>query len=187
MKLEEAKEVVKGILPEKRYIHTLGVIDTAIKLAKTHDEDTEKAALAAALHDMAKFHDKQEMKEIILSRHLNPELLNFHHELWHAPVGAVLAEEQHGVTNEDILNAIRYHTTGRPGMSKLEKIIYIADYIEPGRTFSGVENVRETAGQNLDQAMKIALKQSIQFLISKSQPVFPDTLATYNEFTQKEK
>lgn len=187
MNLEQAKQIVKDILPEKRYIHTLGVIEAACSLAEKHDASIEDAGIAAALHDMAKFHDKNEMRDVIIDHQLDPVLLDFHHELWHAPVGAVFAREKLRISNEDVLNAIRYHTTGRTNMSKLEKIIYIADYIEPGRTFNGVENVREVAAKDLDKAMKIALKQSIEFLISKSQPVFPDTLASYNEYVQKEK
>ncbi|MDZ5712292.1 bis(5'-nucleosyl)-tetraphosphatase (symmetrical) YqeK [Jeotgalibacillus haloalkalitolerans] len=187
MNLEQAKQIVKDILPEKRYIHTLGVIEAALSLAEKHGVSIEDAGIAAALHDMAKFHDKNEMRELIISRELDPVLLDFHHELWHAPVGAVFAREKLGITNEDILNAIRYHTTGRPNMSRLEKVIYLADYIEPGRSFTGVDNVRAVAHENLDEAMKIALKQSMQFLISKNQPVFPDTLESYNEFVQKEK
>ncbi|TFE01086.1 bis(5'-nucleosyl)-tetraphosphatase (symmetrical) YqeK [Jeotgalibacillus salarius] len=184
MNLEQAKKIVKDILPEKRYRHTLGVIETALALAREHGVSEEDAGLAAALHDMAKFHDKEEMKDVIKSHSLNPELLKFHHELWHAPVGAIFAKEKLGIVNEDILNAIKYHTTGRTGMSKLEKVIYIADYIEPGRTFSGVENVRAVAYNDLNEGMKTALKQSMLFLINKNQPVFPDTLASYNEYTQ---
>lgn len=187
MNLEQAKQIVKDILPEKRYIHTLGVIESALSLAKEHGVSEEDAGIAAALHDMAKFHDKHEMRAVIVDHGLDTALLQFHHELWHAPVGAVFAKEKLNITNEDILNAIRYHTTGRPGMSDLEKVIYLADYIEPGRSFNGVENVRAVAHEDLDEAMKIALKQSIQFLISKNQPVFPDTLASYNGYVQKEK
>ncbi len=187
MDLEQAKRLVKEILPEKRYIHTLGVIESAQYLAEKHNVSIEDAELAAALHDMAKFHDKQEMRRVIIEKNLDPVLLDFHHELWHAPVGAVCAKDEYGIVNEDVLNAIRYHTTGRPQMSQLEKVIYLADYIEPGRKFSGVENVRAVAGQDLNEAMKIALKQSIEFLINKYQPVFPDTLSGYNEYVQKEK
>ena len=80
---------------------------------------------------------------------IDRRLLSFHHELWHGPVGAMIARKEFGVTDEDMLNAIRFHTTGRAGMSPLEKLIYIADMIEPGRDFPGVETLRELAEENI--------------------------------------
>ncbi|MEC0664643.1 bis(5'-nucleosyl)-tetraphosphatase (symmetrical) YqeK [Priestia flexa] len=181
MNQSEALAVVREQLTERRYIHTLGVMETAVKLAERYDVDIKKAELAAIFHDYAKFRPKEEMKAIIINESMSVHLLEANTELWHAPVGAFLVEKEVGLTDEDILNAIRYHTSGRPGMSSLEKVIYVADYIEPGRNFPGVEEVRELAEQDLDKALLQALKNTISFLISKNQRVFPDTLYTYNE------
>ena len=116
---------------------------------------------------------------------MDPLLLEYHEELWHAPVGAYLATTEFGVEDEDVLNAIRYHTTGREAMSDLEKVVYIADLIEPNRKFSGVEELRQLKDRGLDVMMEASVKHSIEFLVSKNQPVFPDSLKCYNYFVQQ--
>lgn len=185
MDSNEMLQKVKGRLPENRFTHVLGVIETAIELAKEFDVPESKAETAAILHDAAKFSDREWMKSIIVSEKLDPLLLDYHAELWHAPAGAYLAKTEFGVEDEDVLNAIRYHTTGRAEMSDLEKVIYIADLIEPNRKFSGVEELRQLKEQGLDVMMEASVKHSIEFLVSKNQPVFPDSLKCYNYFVQQ--
>ncbi|MCY7778409.1 bis(5'-nucleosyl)-tetraphosphatase (symmetrical) YqeK [Bacillus haynesii] len=180
MKREEALSCVQEQLTEQRYIHTVGVMETAVKLAERFGADVKKAETAAIFHDYAKFRPKEEMKQIILDGGGPLEVLDFHHELWHAPAGAALVKTEVGITDEDILSAIRFHTSGRPNMTLLEKVIYVADYIEPGRRFPGVEEVRTLAEEDLDLALIQALKNTITFLISKNQAVYPETVATYN-------
>lgn len=180
MKREEALACVKEQLTEQRYIHTVGVMETAVKLAERFGADLKKAEIAAIFHDYAKFRPKEEMKQIILDGGGPLEVLNFHHELWHAPAGARLVKTEVGITDEDILSAIRFHTSGRPNMTLLEKVVYVADYIEPGRRFPGVEEVRTLAEEDLDSALIQALKNTITFLISKNQAVYPETVVTYN-------
>ncbi|MCY7815245.1 bis(5'-nucleosyl)-tetraphosphatase (symmetrical) YqeK [Bacillus haynesii] len=180
MKREEALACVQEQLTEQRYIHTVGVMETAVKLAERFGADVKKAETAAIFHDYAKFRPKEEMKQIILDGGGPLEVLDFHHELWHAPAGAALVKTEVGITDEDILSAIRFHTSGRPNMTLLEKVIYVADYIEPGRRFPGVEEVRTLAEEDLDLALIQALKNTITFLISKNQAVYPETVATYN-------
>ncbi|MCI4128752.1 bis(5'-nucleosyl)-tetraphosphatase (symmetrical) YqeK [Bacillus haynesii] len=180
MKREEALACVQEQLTEQRYIHTVGVMETAVKLAERFGADVKKAETAAIFHDYAKFRPKEEMKQIILDVGGPLEVLDFHHELWHAPAGAALVKTEVGITDEDILSAIRFHTSGRPNMTLLEKVIYVADYIEPGRRFPGVEEVRTLAEEDLDSALIQALKNTITFLISKNQAVYPETVATYN-------
>lgn len=180
MKREEALACVQEQLTEQRYIHTVGVMETAVKLAERFGADVKKAETAAIFHDYAKFRPKEEMKQIILDGGGPLEVLDFHHELWHAPAGAALVKTEVGITDEDILSAIRFHTSGRPNMTPLEKVIYVADYIEPGRRFPGVEEVRTLAEEDLDLALIQALKNTITFLISKNQAVYPETVATYN-------
>lgn len=180
MERETALSLVKPHLTDHRYQHTLGVMETAIQLAKLYGADPKKAELAAIFHDYAKFRPKEEMKQIILEQRMDPKLLSFNSELWHAPVGAYLVEKEAGIKDGEILDAIRYHTSGRPSMTLLEKVIYLADYIEPGRQFPGVEDVREMAKENLTDALIASMKNTIVFLLKKNQPVFPDTIETYN-------
>lgn len=186
MKREEALEIVKKQITEHRYKHTLGVMETALELAEQYGEDKKKAELAAIFHDYAKFRDKEEMRSIILSEHMDQELLRYNSELWHAPVGAFLVEKEVNISDPEILNAIRYHTSGRAGMTLLEKIIYVADYMEPGRHFPGVDEVRSLAKINLDKALIQSIKNTINFLMKKDQPVFPLTFITYNDLVNKE-
>jgi predicted HD superfamily hydrolase involved in NAD metabolism len=185
MERNEALKVVKEQLTEHRYQHTLGVMETAITLAKQYGADVKKAELAAIFHDYAKFRPKDEMKNIIISQGFPEDLLAFNAELWHAPVGTYLVETEVGITDRDILDAICYHTSGRPGMTLLEKIIYLADYIEPGRHFPGVEEVREMAKENLDKAVLKAVQNTISFLMKKNQTVYPDSFYTYNDLVKK--
>ena len=141
-----------------------------------------KAEQAALFHDIAKFMDKSELHQILEHEKEDSRLFSFHHELWHAPVGAIIARDEFGITDADILNAIRYHTTGRAEMSALEKLIYIADMIEPGRSFPGVEDFKRKSEENLDTAMGACIYQSVQFLVNKKVPVFPDSIDCYNEY-----
>jgi predicted HD superfamily hydrolase involved in NAD metabolism len=184
MDREIALQTVKVQLTDHRYQHTIGVMETAIDLAKRYGVDVKKAELSAIFHDYAKFRPKDEMKQIIINQGMEQQLLEFNSELWHAPVGAFLVEKEVGLNDEEILDAIRYHTSGRVGMSLLDKIIYLADYIEPGRRFPGVDEVRDLAQDNLNQALIQALKNSIQFLMKKNQPVYPDTIYTYNDLVK---
>ena len=178
----KALELVKQQLPEKRYIHTLGVIQSAKDLARRYGVDEDKAELAAIYHDYAKYRPLDEMEQIIKDYGLPADLLTANTELWHAPVGAVLVQREAGVEDEEILSAIRYHTSGRAQMTELEKVIYLADYIEPGRSFPGVDEVRELAARSLDEAVMKAIANTIAFLMSKQQTIYPDTFHAYNDF-----
>ncbi|WP_141431446.1 bis(5'-nucleosyl)-tetraphosphatase (symmetrical) YqeK [Bacillus sp. 03113] len=181
MERNQALAIVKEQITERRYVHTVGVMNTAIMLAKKYQVDEKKAELAAIFHDYAKFRPKDEMKAIIEREKFDPDLLLFNSELWHAPVGAYLVEKEVGISDPDILQAIRFHTSGRPGMSLLEKIIYLADYIEPGRKFPGVDEVRKLAESNVNSALIQAIINTISFLMKKNQTVFPLTFHTYND------
>ncbi|WHY60776.1 bis(5'-nucleosyl)-tetraphosphatase (symmetrical) YqeK [Cytobacillus firmus] len=181
MNRETALDIVKEQLTEHRYLHTVGVMETAIKLAEKYGADSKKAELAAIFHDYAKFRPKEEMREIIIKEGMPAELLDYNSELWHAPVGAFLTEKEAGIHDKEVLDAIRYHTSGRPGMALLEKIIYLADYIEPGRHFPGVDEVRDLAQTNLNKALIKSVQNTIMFLMKKGQPVFPASFETYND------
>ncbi|MCQ6273608.1 bis(5'-nucleosyl)-tetraphosphatase (symmetrical) YqeK [Bacillus sp. V3B] len=184
MKREDALEIVKKQLTAHRYQHTVGVMETAVTLAHKYGADERKAELAAIFHDYAKFRDKEEMHSIIIEQQMNKELLEYNTELWHAPVGAYLVQKEAGITDPEVLDAIRYHTSGRPKMTLLEKIIYLADYIEPGRHFPGVGEVREIAEKDLDRALIQSIQNTIFFLMKKNQRIFPLTFHTYNDLVK---
>jgi predicted HD superfamily hydrolase involved in NAD metabolism len=180
MDRNDALAIVKEQLTDHRYQHTIGVMNTAIELAEKYQGDVKKSELAAIFHDYAKFRPKEEMKQIIREQKMPSELLTFNSELWHAPVGAYLVETEVGIKDEEVLNAIKYHTSGRIKMTKLERIIYLADYIEPNRHFPGVEEVRELAQTDLNAALIQSIRNTILFLVKKTQPIFPETFLTYN-------
>lgn len=182
----EILKVVKERMPNKRYIHTLGVRDTAVQLAKRYDEDVDAAITAAIIHDIAKYADLEWMRQVVVNHHLDERLLPWEQEILHGPVGAVIAQTEFGIENEDVLNAIRHHTTGRVGMSKLEKIIYVADMIEPNRKFDGVDTLRQLAMENLDEAMKACMKHTITFLVATEQPIYPLSIESYNDLMREE-
>lgn len=157
---------LQDVLKKKRYAHTLGVRYMAAALAMRHGCSIEKAQLAGLLHDCAKGYSGEELLtlasqyklEISIAEMKAPHLL-------HAKVGAYLAEHEYGVREEEILNAIRFHTTGKPNMTMLEKIIFIADYIEPNRRMlEGLPQCRTLAFENLDMAMYQILENTLAYL-----------------------
>lgn len=176
---------VRAQMNEKRYQHTLGVADSARQLAAKFGADPEKAELAGYLHDYCKCWPIAKMREILVRHDMPAELLAGDKELWHAFAGAIVIQTELGVTDVEILQAVRYHTTGRVGMSLLEKVVCVADYIEPNRTFPGVENIRQLAQEDLDAALAAALGGTIQFLIEKKQAVYPLTLLAYNDLVSR--
>ncbi|WP_096201338.1 bis(5'-nucleosyl)-tetraphosphatase (symmetrical) YqeK [Bacillus sp. FJAT-45350] len=187
MDKNKALSIVKEQLTDHRYQHTIGVMATAVELSKRYGVDEKKAETAAIFHDYAKFRDKDEMRSIIIEQGFPEVFLHYGTELLHAPCGAYLVKKEVGIIDQEILDAIYYHTTGRQGMTQLEKVVYLADYIEPGRSFKGVDEVRELAKQDLDKAIIQSIVNTISFLMKKGQPIFPETLATYNELIQKGK
>lgn len=184
MEISEAIARVKSKLTKERFDHTLRVAQTANHLADLYGESKRKVELAAIFHDYAKEFPLHELERWIKSSSLSKELLLYHHELWHGPVAAVLVEEEFGIKDSRIRDAIQYHTTGRAKMSKMEKIIYLADYIEPGRSFPGVDEVREMADKNLKYACLIAIRNSIHYLMQKKATIYPDTFHAYNDLTR---
>lgn len=182
---EEMLERVREQMNENRFQHTLGVASTAVELAKRYGADPSKADLAGILHDFCKFWSGERLKECIERYGLTPELLDYDKELWHGPVGAEVVREQFTVTDEDVLNAIRYHTSGREGMSLLEKIVCLADYIEPGRDFPGIEGLRAKAEQSLDEALRMSFDNTIRFLLDRGKTIYPLTLLARNAFLKE--
>lgn len=187
MKRDDRIALIKTLQTElnyKRFVHTLGVASTAACLAMCYGADVEKAELAGLLHDCAKCLDLKKM--VKLCDKAGYELSDVEREsssLCHSKAGAVLAQEQYGVDDEEILNAIRFHTTGRPGMSLMEKIIFIADYMEPGRDVaSDLPQVRALAFSNIDDCLMTILHDTLVYLNSSGREVDPMTRKTYDYY-----
>ena len=163
-------------LASKRVAHVMGCEDEAIRLSRLWGENEETAATAAILHDITKKLSFEEHLELIKKYNIpcDGEELEAP-KLLHAKTGAEFAHELFGI-NDEVYNAIRWHTTGKPDMSLLEKIIYMADYIEPSRDFEGVEKLRELAYNNLDSAMALGLEMSIEEIREKGREPYKDTL-----------
>lgn len=180
MDKEQALKLVKPHLSQKRYQHTKRVLTTALELAQRYDVDEEETMLAAVFHDYAKYRPLDEMSHIIKQNDLPLDLLSFHHELWHGPVASILVETEIGITNQQVKDAIYWHTTGRGNMSELEKVVYLADYIEPGRSFPGLSLIQQKAKEDLDEACFMAVRNTIQFLLERERLIYPETINMYN-------
>ena len=182
MNLKQAKELVRGRLSDKRYEHTINVKKMAVKLAKRYGADEEKAALAAILHDSAKEISKDEMREIMRQYPQYAEGGESRPTLvWHGICASILARTQWGVEDEAILSAIACHTAGKPGMSKLDKIVYLADMTSAERDWPGVNKLRKLELKDLDAAMLAALKQTNDFVLSQGKPLDPVSKAAYDD------
>lgn len=185
MKREDLMAAVKEQMPEKRWQHTLGVMETSVILAERFGGDAVKADVAAILHDYCKYWPIQEQAKIIRENDLPQDLLEFDKELWHSHAGAFIAKSQFGIEDEEILDAIRYHTSGREQMTQLDKIVCLADYMEPGRDFPGVDVIRELAKTSLERALIAGFDSTISFLISKGKRIYPLTILTRNHLLEQ--
>lgn len=172
-------------ISEKRFRHVLGVEETAIALAGKYGASLEKASIAALTHDYAKERSDDEFQLVIRRDQFDLDLLHWGNEIWHGLVGANFVQRELEIDDEEILQAIRVHTTGAAEMSLLDKIIYVADYIEPGRKFPGVEKAREIALINLDDAVAYETKHTLAHLVEKEVPIYPKTIETYNKWVAK--
>ncbi|MDE5909394.1 MAG: bis(5'-nucleosyl)-tetraphosphatase (symmetrical) YqeK [Lachnospiraceae bacterium] len=175
-------------LDHKRFEHTLGVAYTACALAMCHQADIGKAQIAGLLHDCAKCMDNE--KKISICQKQNIPITDIEKKnpyLLHAKVGCYIARKQFHIHDKDILNAVLNHTTGRPEMSPLEKIIYIADYIEPGRKHApNLSEVRKLAFKDIDAALLKILKDTLEYLKSIDSPVDPATQQTYDYYIKRD-
>lgn len=174
---------IAGMKPS-RVEHTRRVTEMAILLAEQYGVDYHQAKLAALLHDIAKPMNKKETLDMLKAHGIDDPYLSREIHLAHGELGAIIARENFGVEDEDVLNAVRYHTYGRRGMSLLEKIIFIADYVEEGRDFEGVVEARKLAKQNLSKAVVFATEQTILFLLKHQGVIHPNALEVRNEWLE---
>jgi predicted HD superfamily hydrolase involved in NAD metabolism len=179
---------VRKFLSPQRWEHTVGVRDTAVNLAERYGCDVEKAEIAALLHDIARDLSVDRMVKIL--KGFNPEKKlpkKYLHEplVLHGQAGRVIAERQFGIRDAGILRSIELHTTGGPSMGLLDRVLFVADYIEPGRTMRGVKTARRIAFRNLEEAMIYILKSVFRYLLAEDRLIIGDTLYAYNEIILK--
>jgi predicted HD superfamily hydrolase involved in NAD metabolism len=184
MNREGILEYLKANLKRKRFEHSLGVEKCARELALRFGCDAEKAALAGLVHDCAKSLELGKMTEYA-------RLAGFPMDgasgagagILHAPAGAVVAREALGIDDREVLSAVCWHTVPRTDMSTLDKVVSLADIIEPGRDFEGVERIREAARTDLDEAFRLSLARVMRYVLDKGLFLHPQTLQVYNELT----
>lgn len=181
MTYEEIREKLKNTLPEDRFYHSLGVADTVAFLASFYGEDFNKARLAGLVHDCAKGYKTAENIALCESNNIpvseaerkNPQLL-------HAKLGSFFAKEIYGICDEEILDAIACHTTGKINMNLFEKLLFIADYIEPGRNRAKrLDAIRKEALINVDNCIVMILKDTLDYLNELNYNVDNITVETY--------
>ena len=186
--LREYESVIRPLMGDKRYRHSVNVADMAVKLAKKFDENVDKAYIAAILHDCQKEADKSVMKREMLESgfYVDPvEAETF--KLWHGIAGAYYAKNELKITDSDILNAIRFHTVGRPNMSNLEKIVYLADMVSEERDYQGVEKYRARVLDDLNDGMFQTLRWSILKTVGAGNGVPKSTFEAYSFYSQFKK
>ncbi len=183
---EKCRKMLKGSISKKRYMHSLGVSNTAACLAMKYGFDIRKAHLAGLLHDCAKGLSADELFETVASGNMeisdiereNPELL-------HSKAGMVVARKKYGIEDEEILSAICFHTTGRPQMSLLEKIVFVADYIEPNREgIPSLDRIRAMAFDDIDVATALICRNCIDYLNRASRLIDRITIDTYEYYRE---
>ena len=177
--LKEIQDRLKNDIGEKRYKHSLRVAETAKKLAEVNSIDTNKAYLAGLIHDCAKYNEEYYVKQ------LNIDISNYHlssikDPVLHSFLGAEVAKKVYNVKDEEILKAIKYHTTGKENMNLLEKIVFIADAIEEKRSYPGVEEIRKKAFNDLDTGVLECLNHNIRYLLDIDAFIDPLTLKARN-------
>ncbi|MCD7716233.1 MAG: bis(5'-nucleosyl)-tetraphosphatase (symmetrical) YqeK [Lachnospiraceae bacterium] len=175
---------LKKDLDEARFIHTQGVMYTAASLAMCYEQDLERSSVAGLLHDCAKcISNSQKLR---LCERYNISVSDVERKaphLLHAKLGACIAEDKYGIEDKEILSAIRWHTTGKPQMTMLEKIIFLSDYIEPGRTKApNLSCIRKTAFSDLDLAVYLTLRDTLSYLQEKKACLDNQTVVAYNYY-----
>ena len=167
----EIKEEIKNKLSTYRYQHSINVMEEAVKLARYYGVDEDKCKICALTHDMAKEFSEEENKRFIEKYELSEDiLLKENKNLLHGYIAAIIVKEKYGFT-DDMVKAVKYHSTGYVGMDMLAKIIYLADKIEKGKDYPGIEEEREYAYKNIDKAIVICLCNQIKRLVKDGKKV----------------
>lgn len=187
-RVKELSAFLKPRMSKKRYIHSVNVAYEAVKLARKYGADEDKAFIAGYLHDCAKELDTQEQRRLAEQSEFQTEAVELDTPpLLHSIAGAVVVRNELGIDDRDILEAIRYHTTGAPDLPPLAQIIYLADLISADRDYKDVKKMRKAAYESLDEAMLEALSFAISDDVKKGSYITRTTWAAYNEYIAKNK
>lgn len=182
MNIDKYKDIIRPLMGDKRYNHSVNVSKEAVRLAKKYGADVEKAAIAGILHDVTKEFDEQKQLQIFDSGDIIlTDVEKSTSKLWHAISGSVYVQTELGITDCDIINAIRYHTTGRANMSLLEKVIFLADFTSEERDYPDVEVIREKADKSLEEGMLYGIQFTLSVLLARQGCISEDALGAYNE------
>ena len=179
---EELLTKIRSQVKEKRYQHMLRVEKAAIELAKRYSGNIYSASLAGLLHDYAKELSDDDFLTLIDKHKLDPELKNWGNPVWHGLVGWIKVRDDFDCHNAEILRAIEVHTVGARELSKLDMIVYVADYIEEGRDFPGVDKARKVAKESLEKAVAFETLHNVEHLTEHCLPIYPQTIETYNAY-----
>lgn len=182
--IREIKEYIERNYSEKRKIHTEGVRVTAMKLARRYGADPAKAELAALFHDMYRGVSENSLNYYVKHLGLDEKYMN-NCNLAHGKIAAIVMKRDFDISDDDIVNAVSYHTTGRENMSLLEKIIYLADAIEPNRVYPGVDELRKLADEDLDKACLSSLTNTINFVRASGKYLDEETVRAKEDLERK--
>lgn len=181
-------EIIKNRLTPKRFNHSLAVAEEAKRLARKYGEDEARLFTAGLLHDAMKDSSPEEQLKLLDEDGIMlSDIEKSAKKLWHAISGEVFARRVVGIDDKEILSAIRYHTTAKAGMTKFEKLLYVADFTSADRDYDGVDAVRSAADRDLDEAMEEGLGFTVSDLAGQRRPIHPDTVDAYNEIVLKRK
>lgn len=180
-KYSEYIALIRERLDDYRFHHSMCVAEKAVELANLYGADTEKAYVAGLLHDVCKnLKDEEQLQFFTSSAIMLTDAQRVSPKVWHAMSGAYYVENIIGIDDEEIISAVRYHTTGKADMSLLEKVIYIADFTSSDRTYPDVDVLREIVNKDLDGGIIYALRHTIVSLANKNMVIQPETLEAYN-------
>ena len=186
--IDDLRQLLPSLLGERRLTHSLAVAESAKELALRYGADAEKAEIAGLLHDCMKDTPPGEQRRIIAKAGIaltNCE--NANENLLHAIAGEAYLRQKGMLTDADMLCAVRYHTTGRAGMSRLEKVVYLADFISADRDYPDVETVRDLAGESLEGAMLYTVEFILKKLLREKRAIHPHSVDLYNELLADKK
>ena len=187
MKYEEIEKIIKQTLSEKRYIHSCGEAKRAVELAKIYGQDQEKAKIIGIAHDIAKEMPKQEALNYAKENGIEfDEIEKLESGLWHSKLGADIAKKKFGFT-DDMAQAILYHTTANINMNTMDKIIYIADKTEEGRTIIDLSVAIDISNKDLDEGVLYISKFAMEYSLKKDSLIHPDTVNIINRIITKKR
>lgn len=187
IKERQLVKFLKKNIDEKRFEHSVNTAKEAVRLAKKYGADEDNAYVAGLLHDAAKGKCRLTLRKLVKDYDITVDEFEIRNpELTHGKIGAIMVSKQLGIKDKEIISAIRWHTTGRAGMCLLEKIVYIADIIEPSRKFSGLKSIRKLAYQDIDKAIILALEYVMKFVHSKGLPLHPKSIEAYKYLKNQE-